>query len=158
KNPGLRPLVNVGVGRLMAVTERDSFRDNWWCAFSEPKTDAEQIYSAAAATTAQNKRPMHAPVFLTEAQRSAAARELERLASLGAGPNYLARQAVLWAKANPNDPRAPEALHLAVRSTRYGCVDKETEQASRAAFQLLHSRYGGSVWAKRTPYWFKGYE
>ncbi len=158
RNPGLRPLVNVGVGRLLPVSERESFRDNWWCAFAETKTNADQIHEAASMTTAQNNRPPRAPAFLTEEQQGEAARELASLARLGAGPNYLARQAVLWVKNNSNDTRSPEALHLAVRSTRYGCVDKETEQASRAAFQLLHSRYGGSVWAKRTPYWFKGYE
>ncbi|MBA2502778.1 MAG: hypothetical protein H0V27_07855 [Pyrinomonadaceae bacterium] len=158
KNPGLRPLVNVGVGRLLPINERESFRDNWWCAFEEAATSDDQIYRPAAVTAAQNRFPAHAPLFLTEAQRLEAAREIASLARLGAGPNYLARQAALWAKNNPNDPRAPEALHLAVRSTRYGCVDKETEQTSRAAFQLLHSRYGETIWAKRTPYWFKGYD
>ena len=158
RNPGLRPLVNVGVGRLLPISERESFGDNWWCAFDEARTPNDQSYSPATITATQNRRPAHAPLFLTEAQRLDAARELTSLAQLGAGPNYLARQAVLWAKNNPNDPRSPEALHLAVRSTRFGCVDKETEQASRAAFQLLHSRYRGSMWAKRTPYWFKGYE
>lgn len=156
KLPGLRPLVNEGLGRMMSIAERDIYRDNWWCAFN--KSDDEQIYNNAALTTEQNKQPALAPVFLTQQQRAQAQRELTALAGLGTGPNYLCRQTVLWARAHPNDARVPEALHLAVRSTRYGCVDKDTEQFSRTAFQLLHSRYGRTAWAARTPYWFKGYE
>jgi hypothetical protein len=48
----------------------------------------------------------------------------------------------------------PEALHIAVTSTRYGCTDKDTGRWSKAAFQLLHKRYPKSEWAKKTPYWF----
>jgi hypothetical protein len=50
----------------------------------------------------------------------------------------------------------PEALHLAVKSTRYGCTDKETGRWSKAAFDLLRRKYPNSTWAKQTPYWFKG--
>jgi hypothetical protein len=35
---------------------------------------------------------------------------------------------MLWDWERPNDPRVPEALHLAVRATRYGCTDDETSQ------------------------------
>jgi hypothetical protein len=59
-----------------------------------------------------------------------------------------------WSKQNPRDPRVPEALHLAVRATRYGQADPETTNYSRAAYTLLHRRYPGSPWAKKTPYWF----
>jgi len=48
----------------------------------------------------------------------------------------------------------PEALYLAVRSTRYGCTDKETGRLSKTAFELLHSRYPDSEWAKKTKFWF----
>jgi hypothetical protein len=64
--------------------------------------------------------------------------------------------AIEWATANPNDPRSPEALHLAVRSTRYGCTDKETGKWSKAAFDLLHKRYPNTKWANATKYWFNG--
>jgi hypothetical protein len=55
----------------------------------------------------------------------------------------------------PDDPRAPEVLHLAVRATRYGCTDNGTGSRSQAAFALLHRKYTNSEWAKKTPYWFK---
>ena len=50
---------------------------------------------------------------------------------------------------------SPEALHLAVMTTRYSCTDKDTARWSKAAFDLLHKKYPTSPWAKKTPYWFK---
>jgi hypothetical protein len=84
-----------------------------------------------------------------------ASRELAALAGRGSAPTDLAREAVAFARRAPADPRAPEALHLAVRATRYGCVDDETGRFSKAAFDLLHRRYGRTDWARRTPYWFR---
>jgi hypothetical protein len=62
---------------------------------------------------------------------------------------------VAWATRNPSDPRVPEALHLAVNATRYGCTDKQTGKWSKAAYDFLHRRYPNNAWTKRTPYWFK---
>ena len=67
-------------------------------------------------------------------------------------PEYLASQTVEWVRNNPNDPRAPEALHLAVHAVRYGCG--AAKGASKAAFQLLHEKYPESGWAKKTKYWY----
>jgi hypothetical protein len=61
-----------------------------------------------------------------------------------------------WAKRTPNDPRVPEALHLAVRSTRYGCTDTKTTQFSKQAFRVLHKQYPQSSWAQQTRYWYSG--
>jgi hypothetical protein len=98
---------------------------------------------------------MPTPEFL-KASQAAAEREVALLQSLGPGPNYLAQTAINWATKNPTDQRVPEALHLAVKSTRYGCTDKETGRWSKAAFDLLRRKYPNSTWAKQTPYWFKG--
>ena len=94
-------------------------------------------------------------LFLSAAEKAAAEREWTTLDSVGAGPNYIVDQVIKWANANPNDPRVPEALHLAVTTTRYGCGDKETGRWSKAAFDLLHRKYPNTTWAKKTPYWFK---
>ena len=67
---------------------------------------------------------------------------------------YFAPAVLDWAKAHPNDPRLPEALHYFVRATRYGCVDKSIGPYSRKAFDLLHRKYPNSEWTKKTPYWF----
>jgi hypothetical protein len=99
------------------------------------------------------KRPQ--PTFLTAAQKAAANREYATLASFGAAPNYLCREVIAWATTHPSDPRVPEALHLAVKTTRYGCTDKQTGKWSKSAYDLLHRRYPGNTWTKQTPYWFK---
>jgi TolA-binding protein len=70
------------------------------------------------------------------------------------GPNYLCSQVLAWTRAHPDDPRVPEALHLAVKSTRFGLTDDKTSDFSRRAFRLLHSRYPKSEWAAKTKYWF----
>ena len=100
-------------------------------------------------------KPVEAPEFL-KASKSLAARQFAALQALGTAPNYLCRIAIEWTEKNPADPRAPEALHLAVRSTRYGCTDKETGRWSKAAYDLLHRRYPNTAWARNTKYWFKG--
>lgn len=146
--PGLRPLVNENIGRIEAINERDSMRNNWWCAF--------RASEAAAKSDSGETTPPALPVvaFLNPSQRKQTQDEMRRLIAAGTAPNYLSEQAVAWAKANPDDPRAPEALHLAVYSTRYGCSDEQTGKFSKAAFQLLHQRYPRSEWAQKTKYWF----
>lgn len=74
---------------------------------------------------------------------------------VGTAPNYLCQQAVAWAQADPGDPRVPEALHRAVKATRYGCTDEETGRWSKETFQTLHRQYPDSPWTAKTPYWFK---
>jgi hypothetical protein len=149
KFPGLEPIVDAGIGRQITLGEQDSYRDNWWCSAA---------FTAAAAEDSANKRAANevtAPAFLTRAQQASASKEYALLSSFGAAPNYISQQVVAWATRNPNDPRVPEALHLAVNSTRYGCTDKQTGKWSKAAYDFLHRRYPNNAWTKRTPYWFK---
>jgi hypothetical protein len=155
RTPGLEPVVDQGLGREKPIIEQDTYRDNWWCS-------AAYTTSAAANESEEDDGPPsftaedeYVPGFLSSAETAAAAREHAVLNSFGAAPNYIARQAIQWANTNPTDPRVPEALHLAVNSTRYGCTDKNTGRWSKAAFDLLHRRYGNSVWATKTKYWFK---
>lgn len=154
KFPGLEPVIDTGVGRGTPLNERDSYRDNWWCsaAVSTPEPDATDENNKPAAAKASGKP---APVFLTAAERATADKEYTALFALGAAPNYLCRQVIEWATKNPTDPRVPEALHLAVSTTRYGCTDKQTGKWSKAAYDFLHRRYPNNTWTKQTPYWFK---
>jgi hypothetical protein len=135
KQPGMRPFLSSGLGRLTSIGKIDDYRDNWWCAL-----DVEQMPAA--------------PTFFSAAEKTAGDAERALLISRGTAPNYLAAQTVVWATRIPGDPRAPEALALAVRATRYGCTDKETLKYSKQAFQLLHKQYPQSEWAKKTPYFF----
>ncbi len=72
-----------------------------------------------------------------------------------ASATYLGSETVTWARAHRDDPRVPEALHLAVQASRRGCKDADTGTYSRQAFDLLHQRYPQSEWAARTKYWYK---
>ena len=148
KHPGLRPFVSAGVGRATPLDDIDSYRDNYWC--TEPPAPAGAPYEENP-----KPKPVIAPEFLKSSQ-AVAEKQFAALQALGAAPNLSCRVAIDWANKNPNDPRAPEALHLAVRSTRYGCTNQETGKWSKAAFDLLHSRYPNTTWARNTKYWFKG--
>jgi hypothetical protein len=153
KFPGLRPYVSAGVGRATPMNEIDSYRDNYWCA--EPPASLSGPPSEGEEGTGKSKpKPVEAPPFL-KASKALGAGQFAALQALGTAPNYLCRIAIEWTEKNPADPRSPEALHLAVRSTRYGCTDKETGRWSKAAYDLLHRRYPNTVWAKNTKYWFK---
>ena len=149
KFPGLEPVVDAGIGRQGPLSEQDSYRDNWWCAAA---------YSAPQPNPAAEQKPIankSVPSFVTAAQQAVAEKEYAILDGIGASPNYLCRLVLDWATKNPRDPRVPEALHLAVKTTRYGCTDKQTGKWSKAAHDFLHQRYPNSTWTKQTPYWFK---
>ena len=152
KFPGLEPVVDEGVGRRTPLNQQDLYRDNWWCGAAFQPVDEEENRERLAFTPASTQ-PL---LFLTAAERANAEREATALRSLsGAAPNYIAEQVIKWANASPTDRRVPEALHLAVMTTRYGCTDKDTGRWSKAAFDLLHRKYPNTTWAKKTPYWFK---
>ncbi|HEX6729076.1 MAG TPA: hypothetical protein VF074_03650, partial [Pyrinomonadaceae bacterium] len=154
KFPGLEPVVDQGIGRETELHTRDLLRDNWWCSAAisgAPERTAEEDDAPTSYTAEGDK----APAFLSPAETEAAVREYSALKALGAGPNYISRQVIDWANGNPKDPRVPEALHLAVYTTRYGCTDKATARWSKAAYDALHRKYPNSTWARKTKYWFK---
>jgi hypothetical protein len=134
--PGMRPTADAGLGRETALGRIDSYRDNWWCAL-EPRDEPR-------------------PLFLTAAEQESASSDYAALIALGSAPDSLAAEAVRLARLLPADPKSPEILHLAVRSTRYGCTDERTGAASQRAFALLHQKYPDSTWAQKTPFWYSG--
>jgi hypothetical protein len=161
KLPGLQPIAHSGIGRRSALDKQDEYRDNWWCAAAmstatgtdEAKETTEKKDESAASVAAKSE--LQFPSFLSEAEKAAAGKEAAQLAFLGAAPNYLCRQVIAWVEKHPTDPRAAEALHLAVKSTRYGCTDKQSGKWSKAAYDALHLRFPNNPWTKKTPYWFK---
>jgi hypothetical protein len=88
--------------------------------------------------------------------------ELAQLALIPNGPKYLTTKAIEWAEQTSwydrwlgRDRDLPEALHRAVRLTRYGCEREGGHGAySQRAFQIVHRRYPDSEWTRKTPYWF----
>ena len=162
KLPGLQPEVHSGVGRRSALEVQDQYRDNWWCAGTIDLPEADNTNAAdtasvpqASATPLAVKENIPSPSFLSAAETTAARSQHARLVALGPAPNYLCQQVIGWVERHPNDPRGPEALHLAVKTTRYGCTNKETRKWSKAAYDLLHKKFPGNPWTKKTPYWFK---
>ena len=161
--PEARPYLASGIPRQTLAGKIDNFHDNWWCPMDiEARLDSranldELRYYTTVPNVLQKSTEAATPQFVTDSVASEAKREWEKLATLGGGPDFLGSIVLEFAKSNPGDPRVPEALYGVVRSSRYGCEDIDTWKTSRAAFRLLHTRYPKSEWAKRTPYWFKGY-
>ncbi|GAB6139440.1 hypothetical protein JCM14076_01690 [Methylosoma difficile] len=146
-HPGMRPLVEQGEGRTVALSERVGNGNDWWCD--------DDLNSQYVDDYGNPQSDLPSPSFYSRADIAQAADENAKLAALTGGSNFLANQVVAWAKYNPNDKRLPEALALAVKATRYGgCQNCATGKASKAAFDLLHKRFQGSTWQKQTPYWF----
>lgn len=151
-----------------AVEPRDSWyqklepRGEWWCAGDRGTMayyDPRQPFDPdnGIPVDLQNARfTDRVPEFLSTGEASLARSELEALRQMPAGPTYLGREALAFARAHPNDPRVPEVLHRIVRASRFGCGDAETGQVSKAAFALLHRKYPNSPWTKQTKYWFSG--
>jgi hypothetical protein len=167
KNPGLQPYVSAGLGRLTPVEAIDNYRDNWWCALKcsrvsdeNCQSDSSDYYISGTAMNAPMKvlypgNKMIYPGFISAADRAAAKTERVAIAALGPAPNFLSAYVVSCAKGKPPSvDLLPEALHLSVKSTRYGCTDDATTKYSKEAFGTLHNKFPKSPWAKKTPYWF----
>lgn len=166
--PAMRPFIEVGEFRVnyrgtVKLSHIDPFRDNWWCLLGPPPKNAQwqlNYYTMYTKLTPPLRQiypdgKVPSPAFLNGSERAFAAKEWSALQSIPAAPTWLGRETLAWAKAHPNDRRVPEALHLVVRSTRYGCLDTDSGTYSRRAFTLLHRRYPRSPWTRKTPYWFK---
>ena len=158
-NPGVRPYPEAGFGRVMPVNRIDEFRDNWWCKIAKLQPDdpsgtllQDRQLSSALLNLYGQQKPRGD--FLSTQELATANQENSELGALPPAPEWLTAETLQFAKSHPEDPRVPEALHLAVRSTRYGCVSTNTAKFSKEAFELLHTRYAKSEWAKDTPYWF----
>jgi hypothetical protein len=157
--PGARPYVVPGVERTEPIGKTDSYRDNWWCPLNLDLAASNYDKMATmqeppAPTTPKKKAAPAYPEFLTAPDRARATSEWKKLSAIPTAPDYLPAAVLDFAKLEPDDPRLPEALALAVHSTRYGCTDKETAKFSKAAFDLLHKRFPNSEWAKKTKYWY----
>ncbi len=150
-NPAMRPYVTSGIGRETDFKTIDNFRDNWWCekAPSEP----QGYFSSTEEDKKADKKPELA--FLTKEEKERGAKEYDSLTKLGPAPNCLAKAVVAWSKTKPKDARLPEALHNAVRATRYGCTNEESVNYSKAAFQALHKQFPNNSWTEKTPYWYQ---
>jgi hypothetical protein len=124
--PGLSPMGTTG----------------WWC---DTRSGFELVNAES-------------PAFLETKAAERAQTEWAAVVAAGSGPEFAARRAARLARETPDEPAIPQALHLAVASTRWACSSGAAGvgEASLQAFRLLQQRYPGSVWAKKTKYWYAG--
>jgi hypothetical protein len=153
RNPGLRPYLEAGVSRIESYSSLSDFRDNWWCV--------SEVTQPPALPDGSPKPTAPPLTFLTDEQKHAGNAQFQTLNQLPCGPIYLGQRVLAYAKSNPTDPSVPEALALTVRATRYGRSSygdtpetKQKTEVSKAAFQLLHTRYPKSPWTAKTPYYY----
>jgi len=147
KLPGASPQVEPGIGYFYERDRIGAYGPRWWEGASIGEGRKDCILRCRDAAPADAPRPS----FLTDADVKAAEAEAKALERHADASGTLGRTVLDWARANPGDPRVPEALHLAVRATRF--VHTPTD-VSRRAFQLLHRRYATSPWAAKTPFWY----
>jgi hypothetical protein len=157
-NPGMKPSVRESSLRTATLGEADEYRDNWWCADMGVGANWGQSYEPYNKDVnlkfVDRDPDFPFPMWLTESQKNSARAEWGKLSRVGTAPNYLAEQVIAYAKLHSQDPRLPQALHLAVRSTRFGCTNIETSKFSKAAFDFLHQHYPDNPWAAKTKYYY----
>jgi hypothetical protein len=140
RTTSITPYANVGVDYISAPSTSIS-SGSWWCNVTPRTADSEEYLAMS-------------PGFLTLKQVAIAEAERQQARLEGESATFLTKRAIDFAKANPNNLNTPELLHLAVRSTRYGCTDSETRLVSKQAFDLLRKSYPGNAWTKKTPYYY----
>jgi hypothetical protein len=154
-HPEARPYLASGVGRTDRPGRIGNFRDNWWCPVNiKVALDARNNWSEFGGQLPPRERP-DPPPFLTQADRDQARAEIAILAKTGSGPDYLINETMRYARAWPNDPRVPEALHYALRAQRYGCVRAQTAEIAENAWRYLWRRYPKSSWTRKSNYNFE---
>ena len=152
------PGLSLEVGALLpergSLDEVNHYRMNWWPEQNSPERRKGFLSDRDPVQQLYQSGRIGAPNFQSSSDREMVEAEWKQIARTPTAPNYLTEVVLEWAKSHPDDTRVPEALHLAVLSSRYGQNDDDTGHLSMLAFQLLHKRYPKSEWAKKTPYWF----
>jgi hypothetical protein len=152
RNPGIRPYVAPGLGRLTALGTIDEFRDNWWPSYNSV---ALAPYRSGTPSTPAATPVSKYPSFLSPTERESAQREWNRLSAID-GPEFLCRAALEHAGVHPKDERVPEALYRCISAVHLGSATERSNDLAKRAFQLLHRRYGDSEWAQRNQFWYRG--
>ncbi|MFC4161272.1 hypothetical protein [Chitinimonas lacunae] len=147
--PALSPVLHGGFFRdSQAADEIGSMsRWRWWWA-NEPGGWRPDL-APTGELPCPSEPPGGLPIWVDSSLRASACGEQRKLTALGNGTEVLGRIVIDWVQAHPDDPEAPQMLHLVVRATRYG---PSAPKESQRAFRLLHKRYPQSEWAKKTPH------
>ncbi|PZP55901.1 MAG: hypothetical protein DI586_05475, partial [Micavibrio aeruginosavorus] len=178
RHPRMRPYgVNFDLqqGWLSSTIDVYNHNDNnWWCnykpdiagledAWSFIKYNDYNINSAITVDKELFAKERRAAILAHPAVHLIDQGEINRLAEIPNAPEYLSKKVIAAAGLKHyflkallgEDKRIPEALHLSVRATRYGCNrDGKHGDYSYKSFKILHQSYKDSVWTAATPYWF----
>lgn len=130
-------------GRNVERMPQDEVTASAWCRFS-PDYNEERA----------ERFPWLLPAAPQLGDVVAAREELARLAPLKTATGVVGEHVMAWARSHPDDPDLPWLLHVVVRSTRGGCLDPDAPVLSRKAFALLHKRFPGNAWTRKTPYFY----
>ena len=123
----------------------DGTRDNWWCGLP----DWSEVPDASDGN--RKTRGDRAPsIFFAPKDVTALLRERERLDTTANGTEFLGGKMMRWARIHPRDERLAQGLHMIVRSTRGGCLNRSSNALSVAAFRHLHRNFAGNEWTKKT--------
>ncbi len=175
--PGIwEPITMTGGSDAMALDSFDHNDKNWWCPFEPDRqlgglrgdldslTGAERAgWSAKALEAVLEADAMAGLAAKREGVlkahpvvKSVSWSEIKALSQMASAPRLLAGAATRWGKvARKEDGAAAEALALAIKTTRYGCNWHGGHgKYSKAAYDVLHRRFGTTPWATQTPYWF----
>jgi hypothetical protein len=146
---------------------------NWWCRY-QPDAALWAVSAAFLAAPPPETGPgdpwiADRTAIMTQhpVYRMIDRDHLAALARVPNGPQWLSERTIaavrargwlvrLFDRVTLGPDAAPEMLHRAVRTTRYGCNRNGLHGVySQAAFALIHARYPDSEWTRRTPYWFE---
>jgi hypothetical protein len=154
--PSVRPYVNAGAGREEGFVGYSIFRDNWWCGGMGEEKNWTASYSTGynfrgdrEITSSPQGLRNEVPPFVTPAMASVAQQEQAAIHKIGDAPEYFGRRTLAWVKAHPSDPRGAELLGFAFRAMRNGCNLESSSGLRHEVFNVLHTRYRQSEWARR---------
>ena len=125
----------------------DEISAGMWCRIGAD--DAADYFPSAIGKTLP---PLPAPVVSGDPARRDV--ERKRLFDLHSATGTIGLHAIDWAAAHPADKDLPWLLHVAVASSRGGCVGADRSAIATKAWQVLHKRFPRSEWTEQTPYFY----
>lgn len=134
---GLAPNFTEAGIDVYKLRDKGETRTDMWCKVT-------RMYESDQ----EPNRPKLAPV-LPDATAPAEVAALDKVKN---ATSYYGDFVLARADAVPKDPELPWLLHVVVKSTRGGCLDQDASALSKKAFGLLHKRFKGNEWARKTPY------
>jgi hypothetical protein len=174
--PGLRDGIETGRSDFNELDGGDPNDKNWWCPFQPDRQlgglreqfnaalgiDYYDQYGNSSLTPVYDQKVRDGMNKAREAVlrghpmvRAMGWTEITALSQMASAPKTLSQSAIRWGKASQGDDGAPEALALAVRTTRHGCRWSGRHGSySKAAQELLQAKFKDTPWARQTNYWF----